>query len=247
MKKVLLIVLAVALIGALLTGCGGSKGLQANTDYAHQKLIDFNHYQKRNAALYADELFRKATVVALMADEDTTTEDFEKIAHNLSIDSITIADENHMVTASYPEGDKGKKLKDLEDRRTFAKIIRNVATKCMTDPVYDEETGNYSLFVGVKTTDETGAVIIGLTTDKYSELNGDTLAEKCGNNMIVLKGDEVISSTLDGVVKSDTLDVINLTADDLKKDTFSFTSDGTSYIAKSATDSDCTVICAEPK
>ena len=117
----------------------------------------------------------------------------------------------------------------------------------MTDPVYIAEDNTYSLLAGVKRTDGTGVVIIGLKTDEYADVNGDNLAEKCGNNMIILKDNAVVSSTVQGVVKSDAPDIINLTEDDLKKDSVSFTSDGKSYTAKVATEGDYTIICAEPK
>ena len=248
MKKVLVFVLAIALIGALLTGCGGvSKGLAANAEYAKDKVSDFSHYQKRNVALFADELFSKANTAAMLITDKTTDEDYEKIARNLSLDSITVADETRTVIASYPEGEKDKNLKDLEDKKMFAGIVRNIADKDMSEPVYDEESGKYSVMAGVKRTDGTGVVIIGLKTDDYADVNGDNLAEKCGNNMIVLKDGVVISSTLNGVLKSDTLEIVKLKEDDLNKDSFTFTCDGTAYIAKAVTDGDYTVICAEPQ
>lgn len=247
MKKCFAIVLTIALLCALLTGCSGSKGLSANRDYAKEKITDFSRSQRRDLAVFANEIFQKASAAAMMITDNTTAEDFEKIALYLSLDSITVADETRTVTASYPEGEKGKNLKDLENKNTFAKIVRDICDKMMTDPVYDEETGQYHLYAGVKRSDGTGAVIVGLYTDDYADVCGDTLAEKCGNNMIVLKDGTVISSTLDGVVKSDTLDIVNLTEDDLKKDSFGFTSDGTGYNALSATADDYTVICAEPK
>lgn len=248
MKKGLAFVLTIALLCALLAGCSaGSKGLSANRDYAKEKISDFSHYYKRNTAKFADDMFCKANIAAMMITDKTTDEDYEKIARNLSLDSITVADATRTVVGSYPEDEKDKNLKELSDKKDFAAIVRNTADKQMTDPVYDEESGQYSLLAGVKRSDGTGVVIIGLKTDEYADVNGDNLAEKCGNNMIVLKDGTVISSTLDGVIKGDTLDIVKLTDDDLKKDSFSFTSDGTSYTAISATEGDYTVICAEPK
>lgn len=246
MKKVFTLVLAAALIGAILAGCA-SKGLSADLDYAKEKISDFSHYKKRNTAKFADEIFSKANIAAMMITDDTTDEDYEKIAKNLSLDGITVADETRTVVASYPEGEKEKNLKDLDDKKVFAGIVRNIADKDMTDPVWDEESGAYSLMAGVKRTDGTGVVIITLKTADYAGVIGDDLAEKCGNNVIVLKGEEVISSTVDGVVKSDTLDAIGLTADDVKKESFSFSADSKSYNAVSATEGDYTVICAEPQ
>lgn len=247
MKKVFTIVLATLLIGALLAGCGTSKGLSANLDYAKGKLADFAHDQKRNESVFAGNVFKTANLAAMMITKDSTDEDYEKIVKNLSLDGLTVADETRTVVGSYPAGDKDKNLKDLGDKKEFAGIVRNTADKQMTDPVYNAEDGTYSLMAGVKRSDGTGVVIITLTTDAYGDVVGDNLAEKCGNNMIVLKNDTVISSTVDGVVKSDAPDVINLTQDDLKKDSINFTSDGKSYTAKTASEGGYTVICAEPK
>lgn len=246
MKKVSAIVLSIVLIAALLAGCSAGKGLSANLEYAKGKLSDFSHDQKRNESLFAGDVFKTANLVAAMITDETTDEDYEKIAKNLSLDSITVADETRTVVGSFPAGDKDKNLKDLDDRKSFAGIVRNVADKEMTDPTYNEKDGTYSMMAGVKRADGTGVVIIGLTTDAYGDVIGDNLAEKCGNNMIVLQNDTVISSTVDGVVKSDTLDIIKLTQDDLKKDSFTFTSDGKSYVAKAASEGGYTVICAEP-
>lgn len=248
MKKVLTLVLAAALICALLAGCGGaSKGLQANTEYAQQKVSDFAHFQRRNAAVFADEVFCKAATAAMMITDKTTEEDFAKIARYLDLDSITVADETRTVIASYPEDEKGIQLKDIEEKKGFAGIVKNTCDKDMTDPVKNDETGEYSLLAGVKRSDGTGVVIIGLTTDEYGEIVGDNLAEKCGNNTFVLKDGVVISSTLNGVLPNDTLDIIKLNDDAIAKDTFSFTSDGKNYTGKSATaEGGYTVIVAEP-
>ena len=247
MKKVFTIAAAIVLICALLAGCNVSKGLSANLEYAKGKVSDFAHYERRNNAKFADSIFNKANLAAMMIKADSTDEDYEKIAKTLSLDSLTVADETRTVVGSYPAGEKDKNLKDIEDKSVFAGIVRNIADKQMTDPVYIAEDNTYSLLAGVKRTDGTGVVIIGLKTDEYADVNGDNLAEKCGNNIIILKDNAVVSSTVQGVVKSDAPDIINLTEDDLKKDSVSFTSDGKSYTAKVATEGDYTVICAEPK
>ena len=246
MKKVFTLVLAAILICALLAGCVASKGLSANLDYAKGKIADFAHDQKRNESIFATDIFKTANLVAMMITKDSTDEDYEKIAKNLSLDGITVADETRTVVGSYPAGDKDKNLKEFEDKKTFAGIVRNAADKQMTDPVYDEQSGTYSLLAGVKRSDGTGVVIIECKTAAYADVVGDNLAEKCGNNMIVVKGDAVLSSTVDGVAASDTLDAIKLTQDDLKKDSISFSADGKNYTAKAETEGGLTVICAEP-
>ena len=247
MKKIFTIAVSVILICALLAGCSASKGLSANLDYAKGKVADFAHDQKRNQSVFAGDIFKTANIAAMLITKDSTDEDFEKVAKTLSLDGLTVADETRTVVGSYPAGDKDKNLKDLDDKKEFAGIVRNTADKQMTDPVYHAEDGTYSLMAGVKRTDGTGVVIITLTTDAYGDAVGDNLAEKCGNNMIIVKGDTVISSTVDGVLKSDTIDIVKLTQDDLKKDAVSFTSDGTSYSAKVANEGGYAVICAEPK
>ena len=247
MKKVFTIIVSAILIGALLAGCSASKGLSANLDYAKGKIADFAHDQKRNESVFAGDIFKTANIAAMLIKEDSTDEDYEKIAKNLSLDGLTVADETRTVVGSYPAGDKDKKLKDLGDKKEFSGIVRNTADKQMTDPVYNAENGSYTLMAGVKRTDGTGVVIITITTDAYGDVVGDNLAEKCGNNMIIVKNDTVISSTVEGVVKSDTIDIINLTEEDLKKDSVSFTSNGKSYTAKTASEGGYTVLCAEPK
>lgn len=242
--KLLAGVIAVVLLSTLLVGCGSSAYLDDQLAYAKQKVEDFSHDERRNLALFADEVFSKANLVAMMVDGDTSEEDFAKIARNLSLDSITIADENREVIASYPEGEKGKALKEIEDKKEFLSIVKNITDKQMTDPVKDKESGAYSLLAGVKRTDGTGAVIIGLTTDEYGELCGEKLAESCGQNTLVIKGDEVLSSTMTDIITGDSLEMLNIAESDLEKDSFDHIVDGIKFLFKPAEAGNYTVICA---
>lgn len=232
------------MLAAMLAGCGNASYLDDQLAYAKEKVEAFSHDERRNLALFADDVFSKANLVAMMADGDTSDEDFAKIARYLSLDSITIVDENRNVIASYPEGDKGKALKDIEDKKEFLSIVKNITDKQMSDPVKDEDTGEYSMLAGVKRTDGTGAVIIGLTSDEYGELCGDKLADVCGQNTLVIKDGTVVSSTMTGAYAGDSLETLNISEDDLEKDSFSLTVDGSKYQCKPAKAGDYIVVSA---
>lgn len=242
--KLLAGVIAVVLLATLLAGCGSAAYLDDQLAYAKEKVEEFSHDERRNIALFADEIFSKANLVAMMVDGDTSDEDFAKIARYLSLDSITVVDENRNVIASYPEGEKGKALKEIEDKKEFLSIVKNITDKQMTDPVKDEDSGEYSLLAGVKRTDGTGAVIIGLTTDEYGELCGEKLADSCGANTLIIKDDTVISSTLTGAYTGDSLETLNIAESDLEKDSFNLTVDGSKYLCEPAAAGDYIVVCA---
>lgn len=249
-KKSLALVLSAILIALSLAACGSSAsastGLKAALGYASEKVSDFSHYQRRNAAFFANDIFSRATAAAMMIRDDTAEEDLETIAHCLSLDSITVADETRTVVASYPAGEAEKSLKELEDKTIFSQIVRNIADKEMTDPVSGADGGTYSLLAGVKRSDGTGVVIIGVTTEDYADVCGDTIAEKCGVNTIVLRDDTVISSTLVGVNAQDTAQTLGISDEDMQKESFTLTVGDARYLCLSASAGDYTVICAEP-
>lgn len=248
--RILSVLTALVLLAASLAACGSddagdtSAYLDDQLAYAKEKVEGFSRTERRSLALLSDELFSKASVAAMLIDGDTTEEDYAKIARYLSLDSITVADASRSVVASYPQGEEGKSLKEIEDKREFINIIKNVTVRQMTDPVRDDQSGSYSLLIGVKSADGSGAVIIGLTTDAYDELYGYTLAEKCGRNTLILKDDTVLSSTLKGVGAGADLKTLGVTKDDLSKDSFTLTADGKSYTCKSVQAGNYTVVCA---
>ena len=241
---------AAALVVAVsAAGCQGaasaSKGLDAALEYAGAKVSDYSSAKIRLSGIFSDETYCRANAAAMLVKADSTAEDFENIARYLLLDSITVADENGVITASYPEGDAGKKLKETEDRKTFNRICKGQTVKTMTDPVKGDE--GYAILAGVPRVDGAGAVIIGFTSDEYADVTGENLAEKCGVNTIVLSEGAVLSSTLDKAEAGAALDSLGVKAEDLEKGSFSMTVDGKSYDCKSKTADELTVICAEPK
>lgn len=254
--KTVSVTLAAAAIALAAVGCSSdsgssgssSKGLEANLEYAKAKVADYSHNQKRSATLFADEIYSKANAAAMMIDGEATDEDFEKTVRCLYLDGITVADENRKVVASCPKGEEGKSLKELGDKKIFTNVVSNISYKQMTDPVYDESTGLYSVMASVKRSDGTGAVIIELSTDEYADVCGANLAEKCGNNTVIIKDGAVLSSTLSGVNPADDPEKLGIT----DADSFTLTVEGKEYQcmstkAGSKMEGLFTVVCAEPK
>ena len=243
-KKLFVCILAVVLSLMIFTGCGSSASLTASLESAKEKVSVFARTQHRNDALFSKNVFSKAKEAAEKITDDTTEKELETIAQELSLDGITVVDETCTVVLSYPEGEEGKTLKDLGEKREFSWIVKNISEKQMTEPVLDPESGEYSLFAGVKRTDGTGAVIISMKTADYADVCGAALAQECGENTVIIKDNAVLSSSLEGVSAQDTLDKLGLTEDDLQKDSFEMTVDGQKYQCKSATVDDYTIICA---
>lgn len=255
-RKTLTGIAAVAMAAAVLAGCSAgaeaSKGLDAALDYAKAKVSDFAGNQKRTASLFTNEMYAKANAAALMITDKTTDEDFETIARYLSLDSITVADETKTIVASYPDGEKGKKLKELDGKKVFSNVVTNISFKQMTDPVYDEASGTYTVMAGVKRSDGTGVVIAEISTDEYADVCGSNLAEKCGPNVIIINDGAVISSTLSGVNSGAAQEDIGVSDEEIQSESFSLTADGQEYQCKAATAGNkmtgaYTIVCAQPK
>ena len=62
----------------------------------------------------------------------------------------------------------------------------------------------------------------------------------------MLQNDEVISSTLDGAKRGASLDSLGIKKDDLDKESFSFTVDGTKYTGSASVKDKLVVISAVP-
>lgn len=243
-KRVLVCIAAAAVLMTALSGCGASKWLDENLAYATEKVSDYAHFEARASGVFSTGVFGKAYAAAMMLNDQSTEEDYANIVRYLDLDSITVADDSREVIASYPQDEKGKKVKDLGDKAVFLNIIKKNAPKQMTDPVKDEESGEYHLYAGVTQTDGSGAVIIEMTTADYADVCGETLAEKCGRNTLVFEGDTVISSTVNGVNVSDTAEKLGI-ADEIGKDSFTLTADGITYQCKAAKVKNYTIVCAE--
>ena len=254
-RKSLVLTAAAALSLTAFAGCGASggetaasssKGFDAAFDYAKAQVSDYSSQQSRYSAVFADEAFSRANAAAVMLDGKTAQEDLEKAARYLFLDSITVADENGKIVASFPEGDAGKSIKQLEDMAYFNRVVKGVVVKTMTDPVLQDD-GTYTVMSGVTRADGSGAVVIGFTTDEYSKVTGSDVAKTCGVNTVVLKDGAVISATLDGVKAGDVLDTLGVKTDEVKKGSFDMKVGDASYTCKAAEIDNYIVICAEPK
>lgn len=250
MKKrtLALVMTAVMLLSVILAGCGAkpaSKELDSALEKAQTTVTDFASGQRRNAAIFTHSLFEKAHEAAEKIGEETSSDKLKEVCEELALDSVTVADENKIVTASYPQDEVGKKLKEIEEKKMFSAIASNNAIEMISDPELDTESGAYRYLIGVKRADGTGVVITELKTAEYAEVCGANLAEKCGENTVILKDGEVLSSTLEGVKTGDAVDTLGISSEDLEKGSFTATVSGKSYTCKAAVSGDYTVICAE--
>ena len=255
MKKIILtgaaITLAAAAVMLPLAGCGAggdAKALDASYSYAESKVKNFSSKLSYNTAAFYDKIFSTANVAAMIVNEKTTDEDFEKVARFLFLDSITVTDEKGTIVASYPDsGEKGKRLKDIEDKRIFNRVVKGISYKLMSDPAPVEGTDEYSLLAGVVRGETPGAVVVGLKTNAYSDVTGEKLADQCGANSVVLSDGVIISSTLDKAQTGKKLEDLGVKSEDIKSGSFDMTLDGTKYSCKAGTIDNYTLICAQPE
>lgn len=218
--------------------------LNSALSYSEEKVKDFNSQESKIKFDFTDKVYSKANAVALLYNKDTTTEDLQKITRDLYIDSVMIVDSNNNCVASYPEDYKGKNIKKMDGYAPFSKIVKGMSFKLMSEPVLAEGSNDeYSLLAGVPQNDGTGAVIIGITTDDYSDVIGSKLAEECGRNVIIAKDGEIVSSTF-GSEKKDKLQDLGINDSDLSKDSFNLNYDNNNYLCKTSVQGDYTIICA---
>lgn len=246
--SVISLALAVLMIAAALSGCGGTDStLKANKDYAADVISDFNSKSSATELYFANDAFSKAKTAAMMYKPGISDEDMEKIAKSIMLTSITVADAKGNIVACYPKGAEKGKLKDSKDKFSFYKVAKGISEKAINDnPPYNAETNTYAIFAGVKRVDADGAVVVGYDSADYAKVTGIDLANSCGANAVVIKEGKVLSSTLDGIERDKSLDDIGISEDDLKKDSFTFKTGDKSYNALSAKNGDLTVICASP-
>ncbi len=218
--------------------------LNAALSYSEDKVKEFNSRESAIKFDFTDKIYSKANAAALLYSKDITDEELQKITRDLYIDSIVIVDSNNNCVASYPEDYKGQNIKKTDNYSSFSKIVKGMAYKLMTEPVLvDGDNNEYSLLAGVPQSDGTGAVIIGITTDDYTRVNGANLAEDCGRNVIIAKDGEIISSTF-GSEKKDKLEDFGINNNDLSKDSFNLNYDGKNYLCKTSVQGEYTIICA---
>ena len=248
--RILAVAAAIVMLIASLSACGGSnnsassKCLDADLAYALEKVSDFSHFEIRNSATFSEDAFSKANAAAMMISGRDSAEDLEKIVRFLKLDSLTVADETGVIIAACPDGEVGKRLKET-DKKSFGSIVKNITTKQMDLPALKED-GSYGILAGVKREDGTGAVVVGFTSDSYADICGETLAEKCGNNTVVIKDDLVFSSTFAGASYGTDTTAVGMGPDVLEKGSFGLTFDGNEYSCKCAVTGAYTVVCVEP-
>ena len=251
-KKRLLSVLSIGaasvMLAATLSACGGSgsnAALDESKTAVKKCLSEYDSGKNAAVFAFANGAYSKAKEAAGKVTADSSAEDIEKAVKELGVDRLDITDEAGVVTACYPEGDKDKSIKDIDDIAVFNKIVKGISDKYMKDPEYNSEKKSYYVLAGVRK-DEGGVSVVGYFDDSYAAVTGGDLAEKCGDNTVVISKDKVISSSLDGIEIGASLDDIGVKSDDLKKDSFELTVNGKKYTAAAVTKGDITAIAAVP-
>ncbi len=240
--------LALVMIGTICAGLiaanttSGSGG-GSQIDNAAKKTADtvtkFEEDSVRREAVFTDSVLKKVCAAALAYSGDDAA--LESIASTLSFETIAITDGKGVITASYPEGQKGKSLKDDENSITLYSVSKGILGKNI-GLIKPSESGDYLVYAAAQRTDgdQSGAVNVTLISDEYGAVAGENLAVSCGDNVIIEKDGKVLSSTFsaaDGKSISD----LGVKEDD-KAVTVSV--DGKSYDAKAATVGDYHVLTA---
>ena len=265
-KKSLLTILSIGaaslMLLASLTACGGSGGASSSSggsdsgsgystieDGKASAQKNISAYEKgKSAAMFsfADTAYKKAQDAGGRVSKDSSEEDVEKAAKDLGLERLTVTDESGEIVVSYPKGDEGKHIKEISELAIFNKVVKGISDKYMKDPEYNAEEKTYSVLAGVRKGDEGGVVVVGYNDAGYAAVIGSDIAEKCGDNTVVLTEDRVIGSTLKGIEIGSTLEEIGVKKDDLTKDSFTLKAGDKSYTAAAVTKGDLTVIAAVP-
>ena len=255
-KRILALAAAAVMAVTALAGCGaggsaggdtgGSKALDTALEEAEPKVKDYAENQQRYSGLFFDKMLKTAGEAAKLVNADSSQDDLKNAVEKLKLDSVTVANERGLIVACYPEDEKGKTLKESKDKKEFSPLAKGMNVKQMSVPEPADD-GSYSLFAGINRGEEGGAVIIGFKTTDYATVTGENLADECGVNTIVLKDDDVLSSTLEKVKAGDKAEDLGIEADDVKKGSLDLKADGTEYKCKAEAIDSFTLICAEPK
>ncbi len=260
-KRILALAAAAVMAVTALAGCGaggsaggdtgGSKALDTALEEAEPKVKDYAENQQRYSGLFFDKMLKTAGEAAKLVNADSSQDDLKNAVEKLKLDSVTVANERGLIVACYPEDEKGKKLKDLEDKQAFYRISRNLAVKLVKDPVPVEGTKEYTVLAGVAgdKVDDNGsyAIVVSLRTDEYNKVTGADIAESCAENTLVLSEGKVISSSMENAKVGSTTEELGIKDADVEKGSFSLTVGGTSYNCKGKVIEDYTLICAEKK
>lgn len=231
--------LALVMIGTICAGLiavntSSDSGGDSALDNAAKKTADtvtkFEEDSVRREAVFTDSILKRVCAAALAYKGDDAA--LESIASTLSFETIAVSDGKGIITASYPEGQKGKSLKDDKDSITLYSVSKGILGKNI-GLIKPTESGDYLVYAAAQRTDgdQSGAINVTIISSEYGAVVGENLAESCGDNVIIEKDGKVISSTFsaaDGKSISD----LGVKEDD-KAVTVSV--DGKSYDAKAAT------------
>ena len=221
------------------SGSGGDSALDNAAKKTADTVTKFEEDSVRREAVFTDSILKRVCAAALAYKGDDA--DLETIASTLSFETIAVSDGKGIITASYPEGQKGKSLKDDKDSITLYSVSKGILGKNI-GLIKPTESGDYLVYAAAQRTDgdQSGAINVTIISSEYGAVVGENLAESCGDNVIIEKDGKVISSTFsaaDGKSISD----LGVKEDD-KAVTVSV--DGKSYDAKAATVGDYHVLTA---
>ena len=239
---------AAGLITVSVAGCSSSASnaaLDSVFDYAKTKVSAFSSSSAANNFAFSDEFYSKANIAALLYKADADEEALKQIIRNIGAESIIVTDGKGIIKAAYPENTNVKDIKESEELLPFIKAAKGISAKIMSEPVPVEGSDEYNFSAAVKRADDAGAVIVGFRSNAYSKITGEKLADECGPNVIVIKDDKVLSTTLKDFDTSKSVSDLGISTEDVAKGTFGFKTD-MNYSCKSEKIGDYTLVCAIP-
>lgn len=218
--------------------------LEKNIEKTVTTIDNFEYSVAGKNTVFTDKLYSKANLVASYVNEKTSSEELEKLARYLYLDSIQITDTEGAIVASYPSDLKGGNIADNEDTKAFRKVIKGVSFKSQSPAKAVD--GGYFLYTCVGRPEGKGVVIISSTEDNYGEILGENIADNCNDNTVIAKGDHIISSSFDENDKS-TLSEMGVTEDKLSGGEFTLEVNGKNYLCKTQSKDNYTILCAVPQ
>ena len=250
LKRLFASAAAAAILAAALAGCGGAadthKGLDASLEHAKEAVKNYSSSLNSMTFEFSDDAYSKASVAATLLSEKNGEEEMQAAARNLKLDTIVIADEKGVVTASYPDDLKGKNIKET-DYKAFNKVVKGIAVKLMPDPVKVQDSGEYNVNAAVPRANGSGAVIIGYKTKDYADITGENLTNYCGVNTVVGKDGTILSTSFKDMSTGEKTETVGVTEENIAKDTFEMKQGDNSFVCKGAKVGDYIVVCGEPK
>ncbi len=249
LKKILASAAAAAILATALAGCGGAdahKGLNASLEYAKSMVNKYTSSLSSKTFEFSDDAYSKASIAATLLSEKNGEEEMQAAARNLKLDTILIADEKGVVTASYPDDLKGKNIKET-DYKAFNKVVKGIAVKLMPDPVKIKDSDEYSVNAAVPRADGSGAVIIGYKSAAYADITGENITDYCGVNTIIGKDGTILSTSFNEMGTGNKLETVAATDANIAKESFEMQHGPNHFICKAAKVGEYIVLCGEPK